>query len=115
MMTKLLFRLLVLLPLAAMAAEPAAAACRICSFYTTDGQRRATCGATSAGSKTCLAVGGDCIQSVDCCGCSGPRQVKPGSTCLSRVHVDDCLEGPRRHHLPEHGVFVQRPQQAGGV
>jgi hypothetical protein len=74
---------------------------------------------TTAGSKSCLPMGSDCIQTSDCCGCTGAKRPKggPDSSCLTRVLIE-CLskpsDMPSKHNLPEFGIIIWQPQPADG-
>ncbi|MEK7583823.1 MAG: hypothetical protein AAB490_01145 [Patescibacteria group bacterium] len=96
-------------------ATPEVFACAMCSFYTQDGVRKATCVTGPTGSRSCIPMGADCIQTADCCGCgggSGSPGGGGGSTCLSRPQYIECLSSnePRRHHKPEYGIIIWEPQ-----
>ncbi|MGH9870202.1 MAG: hypothetical protein ACREAA_18825 [Candidatus Polarisedimenticolia bacterium] len=90
-----------------------AGGCKICMFNTSDGQIRATCGSTSAGSKACIPSGSNCMQSVDCCGCGqGPKPSGAGGTCLSRERIPECDLNPADHDFPEFGIVIWQPAGA---
>jgi len=51
---------------------PAAGQCKNCSSYAVDGDQRWTCATGGSGASLCVARGGSCTLSGDCCNCPPP-------------------------------------------